>query len=366
MSSLSSKVFSKRIILCCGSGGVGKTTTAAALGLAGAMAGKKTLVMTIDPARRLATSLGLKRLGNEPKLIAPQLLKEAGLKVVGSLHAMMLDTKRTFDHLILKFAPSPEVGERILHNRLYQHLSNMMAGSQEYMAMEKLYEMASESRWDLLILDTPPTRHALDFLEAPDKMVGLIANSILKWFLQPSLMFGRKGLALFSQGAEKVLAVFDRLAGFGFLRELSEMLLEIAGLLGGFESRAQEVSGLLKGPEVGFVLVTAPEEAAVSDAVFFLDFLAGQKLECVGILANRIAPVPVLNPAEIRELEAEAGQEDDLKPVWDLYQDYRILARRQRAALSRLAAPALEIPQMAEDISDLKGLAKIAALLQAS
>lgn len=272
---------------------------------------------------------------------------------------MMLDTKRTFDRLILDYAPSPEVGQRILNNRLYRHLSTMMAGSQEYMAMEKLYEMAADSRWDFLVLDTPPTRHALDFLEAPDKMVGLISNSILKWFLQPSLFFGRKGLAFFSRGAEKILSVLDRLAGFAFLRELSEMLLEIAGLLGGFESRARAVSNLLRGTEVGFLLVTSPEEAAVVDTVFFLDFLRSHQLDPLGVIANRVAWVPDLTPIELKRLAAQAEEDSGLQRLWINYQNYRSLAGRQRQALARLSSSPIVVPQWSEDISDLQGLAHV-------
>src|SRR6185295_19020696 len=181
--SLRTLLETRRVILCVGCGGVGKTTTAAALGLAAAMSGKRTLCLTIDPARRLAESMGLWRMTTEEQGVDPERLREAGVKITGSLTVMMLDTKSTFDDLIARYASSPLVRDRILENKLYRYISTSLAGTQEYMAMEKLYAIKQDPRWDLIVVDTPPTSNALDFLDAPDRMIDALDSAVLRWLV---------------------------------------------------------------------------------------------------------------------------------------------------------------------------------------
>jgi anion-transporting ArsA/GET3 family ATPase len=355
--SLAERLGERRIIICCGSGGVGKTTTAAAVALGAARAGKKAIVLTIDPAKRLATALGLESLGDVPRRIdlpgAP-----------GSLSAMMLDTKRTFDRLIERHVANPERRRSILENRLYQHMSSMIAGSQEYMAMEKLHELHEEGGYDVLVLDTPPTRHALDFLEAPRKMINMTSNSLLEWFLKPGLFVGKAGLiglGVLRKGAEKILSVFDRLAGFSFLHELSEMLALFSELLGGFQERARSVYDLLRRDFVGFLLVTSPASVAIQDALYFHKKIGEGGLPFLGFVVNRVHPENAWKPSDL-----PSDWPDTLKAkAINRLEDYEKLARRDQKAvvlLKRMGgkkSPCAVIPLLEKDVHDLEGLSRM-------
>src|SRR4029079_18468316 len=208
----------KQICICAGSGGVGKTTTSAAVAMEMAARGKKVAVLTIDPAKRLANSLGLPELGNEERLVEPERFIEHGVEMKGELWAMMLDAKRTFDELIERHAPDEATRDRVLNNRIYQEISNAMAGSQEYMAMEKLYELHQEGRFDLLVLDTPPTRNALDFIDAPERMTRFIEGRSLQFFLKP----GKLGLRIVGRSGAMLFSVLKRVTGIDLLQDLSE------------------------------------------------------------------------------------------------------------------------------------------------
>lgn len=347
--------FQKKIIICCGSGGVGKTTLAAALALEAARRGKKTIVLTIDPAKRLATALGLDGLGYTPKEIT------TSPPLDGKLYAMMLDTKRTFDRLIEKYASDPTSRKSILNNTLYKHMSSMIAGSQEYMAMEKLYEIYLEDNYDLMILDTPPTRHALDFLDAPKKMINMTGNSLLKWFLKPGIFLGKTNFGLFRKSAERILSVFDRLAGFAFLHELAQMVSLMSGLLGGFQERAKAVYKLLREDVTGFILVTSPSSVSIQDALYFHEKIDGEGLPFLGFIVNRI-----------HEDILECRQQDlnTLKPalrekILDQVKNYNQLALRDQKATSLLKKMGgkksfyASIPLFTEDVHDLKGLQQL-------
>jgi len=347
----------KRIIVCSGSGGVGKTTAAAAIALEAAQRGRKAIVLTIDPARRLATAMGLDTLGDTPKEIPLP-----GAR--GRLFAMMLDTKRTFDRLIERHIADPEKRASIFNNRLYQHMSSMIAGSQEYMAMEKLHELYREGDYDLLVLDTPPTRHALDFLDAPRKMVNITGNSLLEWFLKPGLFTGRAsriGLGVIQKGAEKILSVFDRLAGFSFLHELSEMLSLLGHMMGGFHERAQAVSELLHENFVGFLLVTSPSSVAIQDALYFYERIADEKLPFVGFIVNRVHEAGRASAEDVPQNLSNALR---LKLI-DQVRNYEQLAQRDQKAVSLLKrmggkAPVyVTIPLFAGDVHDLDGLRRM-------
>lgn len=275
-----------RILLTCGTGGVGKTTLAAALGLAGARAGKRTLVLTIDPARRLADALGLKTFSDQAQRVWPH----GKTKSAGSLDAMMLDVKRTFDRVIERYAPDRRTAQTILKNPLYQQLSSAIAGSQEYMAMEQLYEIVAQQRYDLIVLDTPPTQHALDFFQAPQRMVRALSDSMLKLFTAPALAAGKFGAQLVAKGADRLLKLFGRVTGVELLQEMADLIQSTVGLFGGFAARADTVYQLLRDPTTGIVLVAAPQRDLLDDAHTFATAAAAQGMHLAGVILNRAMP----------------------------------------------------------------------------
>ncbi|HET6921522.1 MAG TPA: ArsA family ATPase, partial [Anaeromyxobacteraceae bacterium] len=257
----------KRIAVCVGSGGVGKTTVAAALGLQRALDGGRALVCTIDPARRLASALGLDSLGNVESRVPDHKLAAAGLAPRGQLHAMMLDVKRTWDDLVARHAPDRQRQDRIFRNRIYQQLSSALAGSQEYMAMEKLYELSTERDYDLVVLDTPPTAHALDFLEAPDRILDFLGSETARFLLAPALGAGKVGLRLFQLGSSYIARTLSRFTGSDVLREVAEFMAGFQGMYEGFKTRAAAVRALLAEPQVGFVIVSSASPLSVDEAL---------------------------------------------------------------------------------------------------
>jgi len=259
----------RKIICCVGSGGVGKTTTSAALALRAAMDGKKALVLTIDPARRLANSLGLKELGNEETRIDPTHFAEAKLRPRGEMWAMMLNLKGSWDELVRKNARSPGQAEAILGNKLYQTLSTAMAGSLEYIAMEKVYELYASGRYDVVVLDTPPTSNALDFLHAPDRILGVLDNNAMRIVLGPMLKAGKVGFRLLAAPSSLVLRTLARFTGSDFLRDLATFMMAFEGMYEGFKDRAGKVKAALSSPQTGFVLVTSPNPLITQEALFF-------------------------------------------------------------------------------------------------
>lgn len=354
-----SKIFQKKILVCCGSGGVGKTTIAAAIALQAAYEGKKVIVLTIDPAKRLATAMGLNLLENTPSEVP---LKGAS----GQLFAMMLDTKRTFDRLIERHSKDPQKTEAIFKNKLYQTMSSMISGSQEYMAMEKLHEIYEEGGFDLIVLDTPPTRHALDFLEAPQKMINITSNSLLEWFLKPGLFAGKLGLGLLQKGADKILSVLDRLAGFSFLHELSEMVALLSDLLGGFRERSQAVYELLHQDFVGFFLVSSPASVSIQDALYFHERINDQKLPFLGFIVNRVHALEREGEDTSKAEKLPTQFSPELKEkIRDQLKNYEQLAKRDQKSITFLkkrggkSAFTITIPLLSEDIHDLESLGKI-------
>jgi len=276
--SLEQLVTSRRIVVAVGAGGVGKTTTAAALGVAAAAHGRRVLCLTVDPARRLAQALGLERMSSEEQVIDPARFAATGLPLRGSLSAMMLDTKRTFDELVLKYSSTPERAKKLLGNKLYQYVSTSLAGTQEYMAMEKLVAVDREGRFDLIVLDTPPTTNALDFLDAPDRLVEALDSQTMRWFIQAFESTGKVSLNLLARSASVILRGLGRITGGGFLESMAEFITELNDLFGGFRQRAQEVEGVLRGPGVTFVLVTSPAPMSIQEVLFFNDRLEQAKL----------------------------------------------------------------------------------------
>ncbi|MBI5531455.1 MAG: ArsA family ATPase [Deltaproteobacteria bacterium] len=300
---------SRRVILCVGSGGVGKTTTSAALGLAAARAGKRALCLTIDPARRLAQSLGLEELKADAQVVDPTLFRKAGLEVGGTLTVMMLNTKRTFDEIVERYASTPEARERILHNKLYHYVSTALAGTQEYMAMEKLHEVKSKGAFDLIVLDTPPTANALDFLDAPVRLIDALDSPAMRWFVQAFRSSGKLSLSLLAKSAALAIRGVGRFTGGRFLQDVAEFLTEINDLFGGFRERAREVQASLRAPDVAYVLVTSPSPMAISEALYFSDRLVDLGLKSDAFVVNRVHMPPLFRPTtpEVAEAVSRKG-----------------------------------------------------------
>src|SRR5256714_1248168 len=274
----------KQVCICAGSGGVGKTTTSAAIALGMAASGQKVCVLTIDPAKRLADSLGLQQLGNEARRVAPALFAEHGVEMEGELWAMMLDAKATFDELVRRHAPDEESRDRVLTNRIYQQISSALAGSTEYMAMEKLFELHSEGRFDLLVLDTPPTRNALDFLEAPRRLTQFIEGRSLKVFMKPTGI----GMRLAGRGVSAMFGILRRIVGFDLLADISEFLQAFSGMVDGFQERAKRVNELLADPGTSFLVVCGPQGEPIDEAVYFHRKLVEAKLPIGGVIVNKV------------------------------------------------------------------------------
>jgi anion-transporting ArsA/GET3 family ATPase len=273
-------VADRRIIICCGSGGVGKTTTGAALGVLAAQLGRSALVMTIDPAHRLAQAMGLQALGHEPAKIA--------LEAPGKLSAMMLDTKHTFDRLVEQYAPSGQVRDAIFANDYYRQLSSTLGGSRELVAMERVLEAATEEDYDLLIVDTPPAHHALDFLDAPRRLIDLIDGSLTNSLLKPYGMAARAQFNLFRQSSAVTLKFLERLTGFEMLADLSEFLLAFSSMFDGFKERSHRVMELMRESGTTFLLICAPEEGSLEQVEQFRSRLEKDSLDICGVLVNRV------------------------------------------------------------------------------
>jgi anion-transporting ArsA/GET3 family ATPase len=340
----------KEVCICAGSGGVGKTTASAAIALGMAARGQKVAVLTIDPARRLANSLGLRELGNEERRVEVD-----GLE--GELWAMMLDPKRTFDEIVDWHAPDQRTRDAVLANRIYQELSNAVAGSQEYMAMEKLHELHQEGRYDLLVLDTPPTRNALDFLDAPRRLTEFVDSRALQLFTAPAGL----GLKLLGRGTGVVFSVMKRATGIDLLADLGEFFRSFAGMTEGFRERAALVNELLADSRTAFVLVTSPRKHALEDAVWFHHRLMEGGMPFAGVVANRVHQAGA--EADPAALESLLGGELARK-VMRTYEDERRLADRDRAGLADLRQrigrkPIVEVPHLQDDVHDLDGLRRM-------
>ena len=362
---LSSLIDDKRVVVCSGAGGVGKTTTAAAIALAAARQGKRAVVLTIDPARRLADALGLPGLPSEPAPVPRELLDRAGVPAEGSLHALMLDPKATFDGLVRRLN-APDRAEKILANRLYQQVSGLLAGMQEYTAEEKLHELAADRRFDVVVLDTPPTRNALDFLEAPNRLTRFLDERVLKWFV-PQEQRGVRGLL---QRTGKIVgSVLERIFGAGFATELQEFLGTLGGMTATLRQHADEVRALLSSRDATFLLVTSPEAASIDDALYFRQKLQELGMPFGGYVVNRLHPQrPAASEADreatgqalARELAAEEAA-SLLERLEASYERERARAARDREMLDRLAAhgsaPLVGVPRLEGDISDVAGLA---------
>jgi anion-transporting ArsA/GET3 family ATPase len=340
----------KRVVVCAGAGGVGKTTTSAAVALGLAADGLRVAVVTIDPARRLANALGLRALDNEPRRVDARRLAGHGLEITGELWAMTLDPKRTFDDLIARLAPDERSAQDVLDNRIYQQISGAVAGSQEYTAMAKLYELDRDGRFDVIVLDTPPSRNALDFLDAPDRLTGFLEGRALRAFLAPTGLAAR----VVSRGTSVVLGALKRITGVELLDDLSTFFGSLAGLLAGFRERAEGVKALLADPATTFLIIASPEHEPVEEAIFLGERLRSAGLPFGGLIVNRVhAPVaaaaPGGLPAPLAAKVAAAAAELDA------------LADRDAAAVARLeralaVGDAVLVPHLPVDVHDVDGL----------
>jgi anion-transporting ArsA/GET3 family ATPase len=361
------------IIVCCGSGGVGKTTTAAALGVRAAEAGRKVVVLTIDPARRLAQALGLTELDNTPRPVAG-IDRSAG----GSLDAMMLDMKRTFDEVVLTHA-EPGKAQQILANPFYQAVSSSFAGTQEYMAMEKLGQLkASSEHWDLVVVDTPPSRSALDFLDAPNRLGSFLDGRFIRLLSAPAKASGRAGLKVFNVGVQMVSGVMTRILGGQMLHDVQTFVAALDTMFGGFRERADETYRLLSEEGTAFLVVAAPERDALREASYFVDRLEAEGMPLTGLVVNRILRVtaPGLSPS--RAVAMAESLEDGQGPrsatnaaaVLRLHANLVQQAERQREIAERFSrgypkVPVAYVPALSRDVHDLASLREVGDALAA-
>jgi len=378
-----------RIIVCCGAGGVGKTTAAAAIGLRAAERGRHVVVLTVDPARRLAQSMGLTSLDNTPRLVpgvrpAPRDATEGnGADSAGSLHAMMLDMKRTFDEIVEQHA-DPDRAAQILANPFYQSLSSSFAGTQEYMAMEKLGQLRRADEWDLIVVDTPPSRSALDFLDAPQRLSRFLDGRLLRLLTAPAKVGGRAYLRVLNAGFGVVTGVLTKILGTQVLRDVQTFVTALDTMFGGFRERAEYTYQLLRAPGTAFLVVAAPENDALREASYFVERLDTERMPLAGLILNRVQLLPAARLSAARSLAAaevlqsagpngspasEAGSDDTPEgaarvlalAALRLHADRMELAAVQQRAAEHFTAahplvPVAEIPAQPEDVHDLDGL----------
>jgi anion-transporting ArsA/GET3 family ATPase len=363
---LKARLDGKRICICAGAGGVGKTTTAAALALGLAARGQRVAVVTIDPARRLAAALGLDQLDNEPRLIDRRRFASQGLEVKGELWAMMLDPKRTFDELIARLAPDERRRDEVLANRIYQQLSSAVAGSQEFTAVAKLYDLDREGGFDVIVLDTPPSRNALDFLDAPARLTQFFEGRALRVLLAPTGIASR----IVGRGTSAMFAILRRLTGVDLLRDLATFFGVLGDMVEGFNQRAADVGALLRDPATTFLLVTSPEHQPVTEALSFAAELEGAAMPRGALIVNRITLDEVGDRADAIDDRWRAGLGSRLgeplaERVAQTVADHDVLVRRDRRSIDTLAAALGEpapilVPEFEQDVHDVAGLVLVA------
>lgn len=355
MTALSTQLRGKRVVVCAGAGGVGKTTVSAAVALGLAAQGRRVAAVTIDPARRLAEALGIDELGNEPQCVDAARFAAAGLHVRGELSAMMLDVKRTFDEVVERLSPDAGTSDAILRNPVYRHISTAVAGSQEYTAVAKLYELHRADDYDVIVLDTPPSRSAVEFLDAPDRLIGFLEGRALRAFLRPTGRTARAAGVMFS--------ALRRITGVALLDDLTTFFQLFAQLLDGLRDRAAGVRDLLTDPLTAFLVVTSPERAAVAEALHLGRELDRLGMRRAGVIVNRVHPLEH-GDSDIAAVDARLSGVLGARvaqKVARIHADVQVLARRDRAAIRELHA-ALHGPEPVRvhdresDIRDAEGL----------
>ncbi|UOZ08468.1 MULTISPECIES: ArsA family ATPase [unclassified Amycolatopsis] len=359
-----------RVIVCCGSGGVGKTTTAAALALRAAERGRQTVVLTIDPARRLAQALGLRELGNHPRQVQVE-----GFEPKGELWAMMLDMRRTFDDMVRVHA-GPERAEQLLQNPFYQTISTSFSGTQEYMAMEKLGQLAATGDWDLIIVDTPPSRSALDFLDAPTRLSSALDGRMIRLLTGPAKAGGWGLRKVVNAGFSMFAKAVSTIIGGQLLTDASAFMQAFDSMFGGFRERARKTAELLRSSGTSFLVVAAPEPDALREASYFVERLSAESMPLGGLIANRTHPVLAKLSGSEALAAAESLQEGDVnaplaEAVLRLHADRVDLAAREERLLARFTRAHPEValarvPALAGDVHDLDGLRDIGTKLASS
>ncbi len=359
----------KRVCVCAGSGGVGKTTTSAAIALGMAARGARVAVVTIDPAKRLANALGLEELQNEPCRVREERLTGAGLEIRGELWAMMLDPKRTFDDLIDRVAPDVARAQEIKQNRVYRELSTAVSGSQEFTAIAKLYELDQEADFDLLILDTPPSRNAMDFLDAPGRLTSFLDGRSMKAFVRPTGV----GMRVLGRGASPLLAALSRVTGVDLLSDLTTFFGLLGDMTNDFSLRAAQVERLLHSGTTAFLLVTSAQREPIDEAIWFRRTLQTSGLPFAGVLVNRVHHdlLGDSEPEDVAAMLSDRLGAGLAAKVAANFRDYHTLARRDHNNIGRLAAeldgsPLLLVPQLDDDVHDVAGLLRMHRYLFAS
>ena len=379
---LESLLTTKEVVICCGSGGVGKTTTAAAAAtMAAVHSGLKVLVVTVDPAKRLANALGMERFGNTETQVPADAFAEAGLQPAGELWAAMLDTKQSWDDLIRQHAPDEETREAILSNALYRNISGRFVQSHDYVAMERLYQIHQSGRYDLIVVDTPPTRNAVDFLDAPQRMAEFFSSRLLRWLIAPYRS------RLINVASKPFYSVADRILGTKFLQDISEFFILFQSMYDGFVERSKAVSQLLASSATTFVVVSTLESAPASEAAFFIENLIAREYSVGGLVLNKALPAWLDDRASTdlaRSISVDADEarrvvtglgamqtadavEGDrattmLTELGANYLRYQVVAARESKeakVLSSNVERAVSIPFFADDIGDLAGLARL-------
>jgi anion-transporting ArsA/GET3 family ATPase len=352
----------RRVCICAGSGGVGKTTTSAALAVGLAARGARVCVVTIDPAKRLADALGIEQLGSVPRRVDPDRFDGHGLTIEGELWAMMLDPKRTFDELIGRLAPNPTARDEILTNRIYAQLSSAVAGSQEFTAVAKLHELERSGDYDVIVLDTPPSRNALDFLDAPDRITGLLEGRALRLLGASGGLAGR----IVGRGTGVAGALLRRLTGVDLMHDLRTFVAALSTVLAGFREQAAAVSQLLADPATTFLIVSSPERDAGDEAIFFRDKLREAGMAFGGLIINRVHS-PLDDGAAVDEVALTAAVGGDAalarRAIMSL-EELRVLAARDAVAIARIGAaigdddPVI-VPELVGDVHDVDGLVAV-------
>jgi anion-transporting ArsA/GET3 family ATPase len=373
--SLEKLLAAKEVVVTCGSGGVGKTTTAAALGaMAANHLGGRVLVLTVDPAKRLANALGLEQFGNVEREVPREEFTDAGCRPRGTLYAAMLDTNASWDELVHRHAPDEQTREAILANPLYQNITGKFVQSHEYIAMERLYEIHSSGRYDLIVVDTPPTRNAIDFLEAPERMADFFRSRLLRWLTAPYRS------RVVNVASKPFYTLADRILGSQFLEDIAEFFLLFQTMYGGFVERAQAVSRLLADHGTTFVVVSTLEPAPAQEAEFFVSALRERELHLGALVFNKVLPAELFTAeaAKVaerlcREATSVAKAAVDVAPdteqaarvlneVAESFLNYRVVATREAEEAARLGSEAevvATVPYLSEDVHDLEGLLTI-------
>jgi len=383
-SSFEALMATKEIVVFCGSGGVGKTSVAAAAGLAAAThLGGKVLVVTVDPAKRLADALGVEGIGNVERRVPDEAFARAGLTPRGELWAAMLDTKQSWDALVMRHAPDEETAHRILDNRLYDNLTARFVQSHDYVAMERLFEIHQTGVYDLIVVDTPPTRNALDFLDAPARMADFFGGRLLRWITAPYRVGGRRGARMITMASRPFYQLADRILGSQFLQDIAEFFLNFQSMYDGFVKRSRSVEALLHDKRTTFVVVTTLEDAPLREGELFCSELVKRSFHLGALVLNKTLPRELFGAegaaaaATLRtDAGAIAGALDGitdagaaarvLTTIGASFENFAVVARREEELRHELAVRpdvVVDIPTFADEIADISGLARIARYL---